>query len=320
MISENNGSGGTTREMDIPPSQQLVGLLKKRVGKFLGLLPTVLNEEDERTVHDLRACSRRLQEVVVSLFPKPRPREARSVLRVMRRSRKALGGWRDCDVWLSIVEKKMRRLRKPDERQAWDVVGAYVLNRRQRAIRRARRKLANRKLFMLAQIARKLVDQDQQVSVTKNSSNVLPGALLDAYSEWKAALLKANETSDPSDLHALRIQTKRLRYRVELPLDLGCENAAPALKILEVLQDRFGRWNDRRSLTRITAEALADPSLLQKRPEVAKLLLRSLLRDRSKGLDEIRSLQEAANEASTLLEAWVKEFSAVPLHHEPPQP
>lgn len=229
-------------------------------------------------MHDLRVCSRRLQEVVVSLFPKPRPREARSVIRVMRRSRKALGGWRDCDVWLATVEKKMRRLRKPNEHQAWDVVRAYILNRRQRAIRRARSRLASRKLFILAQIARKLIDQDQQVTAARNPQNVLPEAVSGAHSEWKAALIEANETCDPGDLHALRIQTKRLRYRVEPALDLGCESAAPALKNLEDLQDRFGRWNDRRSLTRITAEATADPALLQKRPELAKLLLRNLLR------------------------------------------
>src|SRR5215469_15681560 len=45
-------------------------LVHERVRRFMKLLPEVLNSEDVEAVHDLRVWSRRLQQVLVTMFPK----------------------------------------------------------------------------------------------------------------------------------------------------------------------------------------------------------------------------------------------------------
>src|SRR5215470_5204720 len=92
---------------------QLEKLLRDRVRKCVGLLPKVLAEDDPDAVHDLRVWSRRAQEVVVTLFPKPLPPEARAMVRTLRRARRSLGTWRDCDVLAELLERKVRRIRNP---------------------------------------------------------------------------------------------------------------------------------------------------------------------------------------------------------------
>ena len=57
------------------------------------------------------------------------------------------------------------------------------------------------------------------------------------------------------NVHALRIATKRLRYRVELAGDVGERRAAEVLPWLEKLQDAIGRWHDRQVLREVAGHA-----------------------------------------------------------------
>jgi CHAD domain-containing protein len=308
----------------------LAELARQRLRKFTILLPKVLNDEDPDAVHDLRVFSRRLQQVVVTLFPKPRRQEARDVVRTLRRARRSMGGWRDCDVLAGLLARKTRRVRNPDQRRAWELVSASVARRRRREIRRARRRLANRRLFTIALAVRKLIDR----AGAQNAADGVarpghPGAVLAAsvgaaYSQWRAALGRARETLDPRDMHALRIGTKRLRYRIELVRDLGADDAEPALRQLKSMQDRLGRWHDRGELAQMTAEALADAQFLLSEPRVASAMLRKLARERRAEGDEARELVAAASAAaeSSELGGWIGEYCGARTHPEahPPQP
>ncbi len=89
-------------------------LLQNRLRNSLSLLPKVLGEDDAGLVHDLRVWSRRLQQMIVTLFPDAREPEAREMVRALRRARRSLGGWRDCDIVIAMLDRKLRRVQSLD--------------------------------------------------------------------------------------------------------------------------------------------------------------------------------------------------------------
>jgi CHAD domain-containing protein len=79
-------------------------LVHEHVPRFLKLLPEVLSGERAEAVHDLRVWSRRRQQVLVTIFPGTQGNRADSVIRAVRRTRRGLSGWRDCDVLIAHVK------------------------------------------------------------------------------------------------------------------------------------------------------------------------------------------------------------------------
>lgn len=309
-------------ETAAPPAQarhRLETLLRVRLRKFMGLLPVVLAEDDPEPVHDLRVWSRRLQQVVVTLCPDPRPEDARKMVRALKRARRALGGWRDCDVMLELLDRRLRRIPNPAERSAWQKAREWTAKRRERAMRQARRKLASRKLFTLGQCARRVADEawpegDDTHRAGADPAAILATAVREAYGQWRQALVRARDTLTFHDIHAFRIQTKRLRYRIELVRDLGDKEAGEALSALRGLQDGLGRWHDHGELTRVAAEALADPAFLLEQPRVAGIVLRKLARDNAAEAERVRDLIEKTTDGldTSPLDAWINRLSASP--------
>jgi len=304
-------------EADASSSQggaQPQDLLQARLRRCVALLPRVFAEDDPEAVHDLRVWSRRAQEVVVTLFGKPLPPEARTTVRVLRRARRSLGVCRDCDVLIELLGRKARRIRNQAEKRAWEMIREYALSRRERQMRRVMRKLANRKLFTLGQRARQLTEQAAQrgdlqpaALITKLVTSVRSG-----YTEWREALSRACQSFAPGEIHAFRIRTKRLRYRIELVRDLGDGGAEAALTSLRLLQEGLGQWHDHSQLGKLAAEALADPRFLQEQPQVAGLVLRKLARDHALQGERIRRLLTDARESAegSALNNWVNRFCA----------
>ena len=277
---------------------QLEKLLRDRVRKCVSLLPKVLAEDDREAVHDLRVWSRRLQQVVVTLFPSPRPAEARTIVRTLRRTRRSLGGWRDCHVVIALLARKIRAARKPAQKQTWEMALAMARAKLQREIRRARHKIANRKMFTLAQRVQGLIEHGP-IGNAGNDANpfrALENSVAAAYSEWREGLERAKSSADPFEIHAFRIQTKRLRYRIELLRDLGSVAAKSALASLRMLQDELGRWHDGLAFARMTAEALADPDYLVAQPVTAAVTLRKMDRENARYLSRVRAVLSRIDE------------------------
>ena len=298
-----------------PPS--LRELLAKRLRKFVTVLPKALGEDNSEAIHDLRVASRRLQQVLVTMFPKPRSDQARRIVRVLQRARRAVGGWRDCDVLVELLERRIRRLRNPEERRAWETVHESVQERRANEIRRARRKLANHRLFTLAQDVARLTapGPDQSDAGADGAGGIgaadaLGQSISGGWQQWRDSMARAAETLDPPDLHAFRIQSKRLRYRIELARDLGALDCDPVLEFLRSLQDGLGQMHDRSECFRMAAEALASAKLLIREPRPASLLLRRMATEQEAEHAKATEIIAAAREGSQRVERWVQEYCA----------
>jgi len=270
-------------------------LLQSRLRKCLLLLPRVLGEDAVGPVHDLRVWSRRLQQVIAALFPDDGEFDAREIVRALRRARRALGGWRNCDVVIAMIDRKLRRVRNADERRGWEIVREFASNRRERYMSRARTKIANRGFFTMAQRCRILLER-RSVSA-RDSADPLAGiasSVSAAHTKWVEALTQARSSFADQELHRFRIQTKRLRYRIELLRDLGSADAPAALTSLKSLQEQLGQWHDSLELIRITAKALSHPRFLTEYPKSAALILRKIDRDNSARLRRLRELLDSS--------------------------
>jgi CHAD domain-containing protein len=293
---------------------QSLELLRKRAHKFMSVLPKVFNDEDPKAVHDLRVWSRRLQQVLVTSFPKPRPARARQIVRALRRARRAVGGWRDSDVLLDLALRKTRRIRNSEELRAWESVQESLSRRRVREIARARRKLANRRLLTIAQDIAKLVEpggHDHRAGGSQrieSPARALSSAIASACEQWRSAEARGRDSLDPRDIHAFRIQTKRLRYRIELARDLGSAEAEAVLVWLKSIQDRLGRLHDRSELARAAAAAVADPDFLVSESRAASLLLRRIAREQKLQEADIRAMLNSIGEGRAQLERWVQHY------------
>jgi CHAD domain-containing protein len=284
-------------------------LLHDRLRKFMSLLPKVLAEDSVEAVHDLRVWSRRLQQVVSTLSTDPLTSETRTMVRALRRARRVLGGWRDCDVLIDLLERKARRVRNPEEKKAYAMIRDLALSKRDRGIRRARRKLANRKLFTLGHRAEKFLEELAR-GEGHDAAEVMASSAAQGYAEWRRALSRACESFDPLEVHAFRIRTKQLRYRIELVRDLGERDAESALDFLKSLQDVLGAWHDQVELLRLTAEALADSELLLKHARLVALLLRKSDREQGVQSKRVRRLLANTNECAqdSALDHWIARY------------
>jgi CHAD domain-containing protein len=300
---------------------QLEPLLRERLRKFTALLLKVLAGESEKAVHDLRVWSRRLQQVVTTVSSRPLPPQARTMVRALRRARRSLGGWRDCDVLIDLLERKARRIRNPEEKKVCGMIRDLALNKRKREIRRARRRLASRKIFTLGQRAERFLDEVAQ-GKRQDAARILAASIADGHTHWRQALSLACDDPAPAKIHAFRIRTKQLRYRIELARDLGERDAKPVLGFLRSLQDELGGWHDRTQLFRLTAGALADPELLLRHAGLVATLLHKADREQAVQAERIRRLLTITHESIGIsaLDHWVAHYCRATAFEPPGAP
>ena len=292
-------------------------LVHERVRWFMKLLPEVLNSEHEEAVHDLRVWSRRLQQVLVTMFPKGQENRAGSVIRALRQARRGFAGWRDCDVLIALLDRRLQRLRDPDEQRAWGVVRAYLVKKREKEIRQARHKLVKCKLFTSEQKTEHLpVDQERDTASNSDAAYTdfiatVSEFIKAAYADWLAARARAAESGSQAAAHYFRIKTKQLRYRMELAQDLGNKELLLPLNWLKWLQDGLGQCHDRAELARIATEAIANTEFLLNAPRPASLLLKRLAGELLSEATKVKSLLAAAKDGGELsqLEGWVASHS-----------
>lgn len=245
-------------------------------------MPEILSGDDPEAVHRARVASRRMQEDIAALFRKPYPKNVRKLRRLLKRARRDLGGWRNCDVVLALLKKK-RNAGGEANRSAWKIAERYVKDERRRRIDEARRRLAARDFGGLAARLKKSLEGE------RCGIAPLQAGLKAARKDWGSALAAAEKSRSDENLHAFRITTKKLRYRLELGRELGLDSS-PLLEGLKRLQRALGDWRDRELVDQMTAESIARPKILLSEFNAARTLLIELEKDsqqRSVVMEEI---------------------------------
>lgn len=317
-VEEDNKQEPGKAKIDHPPTpplphtpdsiairRTLQRLLRKRVKKFVALVPEVLTSANPKTVHDARVWSRRLQQAVSGFFPKPRSGKVRRLRRTPRRIRRLLGEWRNCDVLLEIVARQQQHTRSEAKRQAWVFVRDHLIQKRSKQVARVGKKIMRLDLGQYAALAHRLLEQPPD-----QNPEFLIGRLCDsvqgAWTRWQSALFRAQQTRTINDLHVFRIATKNLRYRTELLYDVGYRQLKAQLKWLAGLQEALGVWHDRQVLDQAVAEAVARPEILLNELQTVRLLLAALESGRSHQSKDIDKIFRLATEPAghKRMESW----------------
>lgn len=302
------GEGGQTP----PAANRLVELLGKRLRRFAVLLMKTLATENAVAVHDLRVYSRRSQQVLAALFSKPRPRRVSLVMRALRTARQTTGQWRSLDVALDRLSHRLRRVKNPDERRAWVLVKEALTKRREIQIRRARRAISKRRIVARIHKADRLAGELARQAARGVEPPPLGPTIALAWHQWSEALDNARRAPDAATVHALRIATKRLRYRMELAADLQEPGAAAVVSWLKSAQSTLGNFHDRHELRMMAAGALAHPQLLLSEPKAASALLLKLARDHQAAARSAARLVNSVVEAQgrKRAETWIASYCA----------
>jgi CHAD domain-containing protein len=296
------GSGDSAAEQHA----RLVKLLHKGLLRFVNDVARVLTSQDQKAIHDLRVWSRRLQQVLVGLYGETQPRRARAMRRVLRRTRRAIGQWRNYDVVVDAIERRIRSARNEQRRRAWSIVLKSSAEARRREIRSARRRLMKLNVFGLREAGEALIEGSGPAHDTLDTS--FWAAVAQAYDRWREAYDSAVKSKQAEDIHAFRIRTKRLRYRIELARELGTDGTKPLLDWFKKLQDGLGRWRDRVELGRVIAGSIADPEHLLKESRASIMLLTELEGLRRRADRDVDELLDGIGRSAGLAccEEWVR--------------
>jgi CHAD domain-containing protein len=269
----------------------ILKLARIRLKKCVSIAPRLLVDDDPDDIHDLRVTSRRLQQVVSLMFPKPRRAKSRKVIRSLRDLRRDWSACRNLDVNLALLQEKLESLETDGVRDAWDYVRGCLVELRAQELDRARKRL--RRLDILA-----FIERTQRLFKAGKIENLqdlnLEESFADTLAEWHEAVAQAKSRQNPKHLHELRISGKRLRYGLEIIAELGDTAAKEQVTSLKGLQDELGRWHDCHVLLQYVEEFIENTEFASDRPEFQQILERDIDGERRKNnaaMDEI--LKEA---------------------------
>ncbi len=297
----------------------------RQLQRFMSYEAKVLKGDDVNAVHDMRVASRRLQQVLDLLFPKPRSPEFRQLRRKIRRCRQALGDVRNCDVLLEIVSRSLARKRSA-RREAWTAVQHFLMIQRAESFQRTLRKFGkiNPTSFYVAlkDLLRRDRAHDQAAEHHAHGSEAsglsfaqdLSRALESTWSGFEDKIAESLHNSRPEAIHGARIATKRLRYLIEVLHEFQAPGSADALVWLRQLQKHLGDWHDLEVLEQTMIEMLARPEFLRDHLRLAMEVEKLILHNReSKAELEAKYLHLSQEPAEMRrLKEWVTYLVASP--------
>jgi CHAD domain-containing protein len=281
-----------------PPTNEWSKVRKlalRHLNRFVSLEAKVLKGDDPDDIHDMRVASRRLQQVLDLISPKPLPREARRLRRKIRRCRRALGDLRNCDVLLQQVQGRLARNRCSD-REAWTAVKQHLQERRSESFSRAIRKLSKVNLAVFYMRTKEILDRlkptpDQDhgphplVQPDRPALEPFPArltqALAGAWREFEKQVASSQRETTAPSIHAARICAKRLRYLLEVVNQFGIPGSSGALTWLRKIQQHLGDWHDMEVLEEMIIEMIAKPEFLRDQLPLAMATGKLILRNRT---------------------------------------
>lgn len=274
-------------------SRKIRELALRQLNRFIACEAKVLKGDNADAIHDMRVASRRLQQVLDLLYPKPRPAELRKMRAQIRRCRQVLGDVRNCDVLLAIAAKSLGRKRSA-RRDAWTAVQHFLTARRAENFSRAIRKLGKVNLAVFYLNLKQWLHREKSPDHSDGHHHLhgaaeasagpaadLGIALQFVWNRFEAQIEDTRHSSRPEVIHGARIGAKRLRYLVEVFHELGVPGSAEVLAWLRELQNHLGDWHDREVLEHMMIEMLARPEFLRDHLPLAMSVEKLILRNRA---------------------------------------
>lgn len=240
---------------------------------------SVLETLDVEAVHKMRVATRRLQ---ASLDLLEREMSVRKLKRRLRSWRRTLSLVRNYDVFLEMLEKETAT-RGRTRREQFQLVKEKLQEQRAQTAAEVRGFLEQ---IDIDKIGRRLgvtatpeilapgtgqLEAPLEVTV-KNGLNSIDEGNVAGYAadrldqrlaEFQALVAQSQPTTDPADLHQLRIAAKRVRYLLEIVTHMGYGDASRALAWLRSLQDRIGDWHDLEALEEEIITIVSDHEFLK---------------------------------------------------------
>lgn len=299
---DSNGPSAQTQEVssELDAWKKVRELALKQLDRFMTLEPKVLRGDDPDAIHDMRVASRRLQQILDLLYPKPRPHDIGNLRRKIRRSRRSLSTVRNCDVLLARVDKSLRS-KRASRRDTWTAVHHYLRERRAQSFEKALRKLGKVNLAVFyVHLKRHLGPERNGASAPHHGAPAGEPSTAQFYERvgesldrvWRAFESQVELShSDPRPpvVHGVRIATKRLRYLIEVIAEFGVPGSAQSLAWLRELQGHLGDWHDLEVLEQMMIEMVARPDFLRDHLALAMEVERLIVRNRlvKKNFEEI---------------------------------
>ena len=261
----------------------LVDILSSQLEALKSYHQAVLQTADVEAIHKMRVTTRRLQ---ASLDLVGSNVKVRRLKKQLRRWRRMLSLVRNYDVFLALIEKEAQA-RRGAHREQFDLIKTKLEERRARRAAKVRGylekidvdRMAKKLGLVRVAVADKAeavsspdVEQalkepgasEQEASTDKQAATAFSteGLQLDQsmiaaraadrleqrIAEFQELAAASHPTTDPAELHQLRIAAKRVRYILELVSSMGYGDAKRSLGWLRTLQDRIGDWHDLHAL------------------------------------------------------------------------
>lgn len=202
------------------PFQTAAGMILEAKAKpMFALAKAVRAGKDVEAVHDMRVASRRLREAMEIFQPCYKEKAFKKHYRRVRRVTRTLGPARNLDVCVAFFSGWQAHLEEEGAQEAL----AYLLNRQEKARKRAHKKMVQkldtldlkgmkkslRAFFSKPAIAEDVDEESQDIAT---HARAIVEERLENVFGYRSAV---GDESDADALHRMRIAMKKLRYAVE---------------------------------------------------------------------------------------------------------
>jgi CHAD domain-containing protein len=218
-------------------------------------------------VHDFRKITRELQAIVEVCGIRSSSRKAKMLRRRLQRFRHSIGEWRDSDVMLKELKAVRRKSRTKAERRCWSLVVERTEKHRRRAIRKFLRQERSLRVKETGVKARALVKKTIRSEPIRDSLRLF---LQQVWDKWRAAINGLGGNGTATQLHAVRIKSKALRYAIELYQRFFPDHELEKGSLwLKNIQNRVGAWHDELTLGQRALEAFSRPHSARDRSAIS---------------------------------------------------
>lgn len=235
--------GPTGFTPDDRASDRAYAILRRRLGELLINEGGTALGEDPESLHQMRVATRRLR-AALQVFETALPTTLLNTRGELRWLAQSLGAVRDLDVQLERLDA-LRRASPWDDSNALAPLATQFERARVEARTALLAVLDDDRYARLVGTARDLLIAGPPAEAPDEPSRVLGRRIIARrYRQFRREARLLRRSSPHADYHAVRIRGKRLRYSLELFIDLYGRDGALALASLRRLQDLLGELQD----------------------------------------------------------------------------